>query len=170
VVPAGAFDLPTFAEAASVTLRLVVAALLGGALGFERQIDRKPAGLRTHMLVSLGAALFVLASLEAGATASDLSRVAQGIATGIGFVGAGAIIKGADEGEVKGLTTAAGIWLTAAVGMAVGTGRLWLSGIGVVLALVILSVLRRVEAYLDAVIPAGRSGRRGSQAGSSSGR
>jgi putative Mg2+ transporter-C (MgtC) family protein len=146
--PEQAFDLPTAAAAVAMAARLIVAALLGGALGFERQMLGKAAGLRTHMLVALGAALFVIASREAGATPGDLTRVTQGIATGIGFVGAGSILKSAQEHEVRGLTTAASVWLTAAVGMAVGTGALWLPVLGVALALVILSALRRLEALV----------------------
>ncbi len=144
-------DLPDMAQAARVAVRLLVAAMLGGFLGYERQ--RKAAGLRTHMLVSLGAALFVMAPLEAGASVADLTRVVQGLATGIGFVGAGAILK-TEQGEVRGLTTAAGIWLTAAVGMAVGAGRLWVPLVGTILALGILAVLRRYEASLGSAGPA----------------
>jgi putative Mg2+ transporter-C (MgtC) family protein len=142
-------DLPDLAQAARVAVRLVLAALLGGLLGLERQRRGKAAGLRTHMLVALGSALFVIAPLEAGAGAADLTRVIQGIATGIGFVGAGSILKQTEQGEVKGLTTAAGIWLTAAVGIAVGLGRLWLPVLGVLLSWLILSVLGRYEARLE---------------------
>jgi putative Mg2+ transporter-C (MgtC) family protein len=99
------------------------------------------------MLVSLGAALFVLAPLASGASAGDVTRVVQGIATGIGFVGAGVILK-TEHGEVRGLTTAAGIWLTAAVGMAAGAGRLWIAVFGTLLALVILASLRDFEARI----------------------
>jgi putative Mg2+ transporter-C (MgtC) family protein len=142
-------DLPDLAQAARVAVRLVLAALLGGLLGLERQRRGKAAGLRTHMLVALGSALFVIAPLEAGAGAADLTRVIQGIATGIGFVGAGSILKQTEQGEVKGLTTAAGIWLTAAVGIAVGLGRLWLPVLGVLLSWLILSALGRYEARLE---------------------
>jgi putative Mg2+ transporter-C (MgtC) family protein len=142
-------DLPDLAQAARVAVRLVLAALLGGLLGLERERRGKAAGLRTHMLVALGSALFVIAPLEAGAGAADLTRVIQGIATGIGFVGAGSILKQTEQGEVKGLTTAAGIWLTAAVGIAVGLGRLWLPVLGVLLSWLILSVLGRYEARLE---------------------
>jgi putative Mg2+ transporter-C (MgtC) family protein len=142
-------DLPDLAQAARVAVRLVLAALLGGLLGLERERRGKAAGLRTHMLVALGSALFVIAPLEAGAGAADLTRVIQGIATGIGFVGAGTILKQTEQGEVKGLTTAAGIWLTAAVGIAVGLGRLWLPVLGVLLSWLILSVLGRYEARLE---------------------
>lgn len=136
---------PELAQMVRVGVRLGVAALLGGLLGIEREQARKAAGLRTHMLVALGSALFTVASIEAGMSLSDLSRVIQGVATGIGFIGAGAILKLTREREIKGLTTAATLWLTAAVGMAVGAGRLWIPAIGVVLALLILSVVGRLE-------------------------
>lgn len=135
-------DAPQFIR---VAVRLGAAAILGGLLGLEREREDKPAGLRTHMLVALGAALFTVAPLEAGMPVADLSRVIQGIATGVGFLGAGTILKLADQQRIRGLTTAAGIWLTAAVGMAVGAGPLWLAGLGVGLALVIVALVRRVE-------------------------
>jgi putative Mg2+ transporter-C (MgtC) family protein len=109
----------------------------------------KAAGLRTHMLVALGAALFVLAPLEAGMTVADASRVIQGIVAGIGFLGAGAILKIIERREVEGLTTAAGIWFTAAVGTAVGTGQLWVPIVGTSLAWIVMSALRRVESRID---------------------
>jgi putative Mg2+ transporter-C (MgtC) family protein len=141
-------ELPGLTEALGVAIRLTLAAVLGGALGYERQRLGKAAGLRTHMLVSMGSALFVVATLQAGATAADVTRVAQGIATGIGFVGAGAILKLAEGGhfEVQGLTTASTVWITAGVGMAVGFGQLWLPVVATALGLVILVVLGRYEA------------------------
>src|SRR5690606_38895347 len=109
----------------------------------------KPAGLRTHMLVCLGTALFVLASAESGMQQDAMSRVIQGLITGIGFLGAGAIIKLEHTREIKGLTTAAGIWMTAAIGVAVGLGHLGLAALGVLFAWVVLSLLVGVEARLD---------------------
>lgn len=135
------FDAPDGVELARVTIKLVLAAVLGGAMGWERELKGKAAGLRTHMLVAVGAALFVMAPLEAGVPLGDLTRVMQGVAAGIGFVGAGAILKMSDQGQVMGLTTAAGIWMTAAVGLAVGTGRVWLPVVGVVIAVLILALL-----------------------------
>src|SRR5688572_15085046 len=120
------FHIPDFAQMVRVVVRICTAALLGGILGAERERAGKAAGLRTHMLVALGCALFVLFPAEAGMAQADLSRVIQGVATGIGFIGAGTILKRSDSGEVEGLTTAAGIWLTGAVGLAVGAGQLWL--------------------------------------------
>ena len=143
------FDLPSWTQLFRVTVRLVVAVILGGLLGFEREREGKSAGLRTHMLVALGSALFTVTSLEAGMSISDLSRVFQGIAAGIGFIGAGTILKRKDEDQIKGLTTAAGLWLTGAVGVAAGAGLLWIPVVGVALALIILSALvwvaRRVK-------------------------
>src|SRR5690348_7809892 len=103
-----------------VLLQVAVAALLGAAIGFEREIGSQPAGLRTHMLVSLGAGLFTLAGAEVMHT--DPTRVAAQVVTGVGFLGGGAIFK---EGlSVRGLTTAASLWVTAAAGLAVGL-RAW---------------------------------------------
>jgi putative Mg2+ transporter-C (MgtC) family protein len=136
------FRTPDAAQFARVSLRLFAAVVLGGLLGIERQREGKAAGIRTHMLVALGSALFTVAPLEAGMSLSDLSRVLQGIAAGIGFIGAGTILKRMEQEEIKGLTTAAGLWLTAAVGAAAGAGFLWIPAVGVVLALLITSVLR----------------------------
>jgi len=136
-----AFDLPDWPQFMQVTVRLVVAVAFGGLLGLQREREGKAAGLRTHMLVALGAALFTIAPLEAGMSFENLSRVVQGIATGIGFLGAGTILKGREQHEIQGLTTAAGVWLTAAVGIAVGMGQLWIPALGVILALIILSAL-----------------------------
>jgi putative Mg2+ transporter-C (MgtC) family protein len=141
--------LPDGAQLARIIIRLVAAAVLGAVIGLEREWLGKPAGLRTHMLVSLGAALFVVACLEFEMSPSDLSRVIQGLATGVGFLGAGAILKRAEEREITGLTTAAGIWLTAAVGVAVGLGRLGSAILAVLLTWVILSVLGRLEGHMD---------------------
>jgi len=139
------FTVPDAAQMLRVLVRIGVAALLGGILGAERQHAGKSAGLRTHMLVAMGCALFVLFPSEAGMATADLSRVIQGVATGIGFIGAGTILKRPDANEIKGLTTAAGVWLTAAVGAAVGAGQLWLPLVAVVGAWVILALMRRFE-------------------------
>ena len=100
-----------------VFLRLGAAALAGAVIGFDREVREKPAGLRTLTLVSLGSAVFTLTALEHGADGS-MSRVIQGIVTGVGFLGAGTIIRGQNEQSVRGLTTAASIWLSAAIGVA----------------------------------------------------
>src|SRR5436309_1673274 len=91
------FTIPDWAQLLRVSIRLLVAAVLGGIIGFERQREHKAAGLRTHILVSIGASLFALAPLEAGMALADASRVFQGIATGIGFIGAGTILKIAEQ-------------------------------------------------------------------------
>jgi putative Mg2+ transporter-C (MgtC) family protein len=143
------FNLPEWSQFVRVTVRLTAAVLLGGALGFERQRGGKAAGLRTHMLVALGTALFAVVPMEAGMPLGDFSRVIQGIAAGVGFLGAGTILKRQDSEQIKGLTTAAGLWLTAAVGMAVGSGWIWVPVVAVVLALLILRVFTTVEDWMD---------------------
>ena len=128
-------------ESLRLFLRLSTAALLGGLLGFEREISGREAGIRTHMLVSMGAAIFVMMAQLSGSNEDAMSRVMQGIIAGIGFLCAGSILKNQDQTHVKGLTTAAGIWLTAAVGMAVGLGSLAAAIMLTLLTLVILSVV-----------------------------
>ena len=132
-------------ELASVSLRLLLAALVGGVIGFERERAGKAAGLRTHMLVSVGAAIFVIAPMELGFQEDALSRIIQGLVTGIGFLGGGAILKSSRKEDVEGLTTAAGIWLTAGLGVAVGLGGLGIALICVALAWIILTVLFKLE-------------------------
>lgn len=126
-----------------VLIRVIAAVLLGAILGLEREKAGKPAGLRTHMIVSLGTAVVVLACTEVNMGLDGLSRVIQGIVTGIGFIGAGTILKLNEQREIQGLTTAAGLWMTAAIGVAVGLGALGLAVIGTVLTLLVL-VLEQV--------------------------
>ena len=142
-------DLPAMAQVIRIAVRLLMAAVLGGVLGFERERSRKAAGLRTHMLVALGSALFILIPQQAGMAMADLGRAIQGLVTGIGFIGAGAILKRPEQEEVQGLTTAAGLWLTAAVGMAVGLGREASAILGTFLALLILSAAQRISMWLS---------------------
>jgi putative Mg2+ transporter-C (MgtC) family protein len=131
-------------EQLEVSFRLLVAAVLGAAIGFEREIHAHPAGMRTHLLVSLGSAAFSVLSIfffispaaPNGSLPTDPSRIAAQIVTGIGFLGAGAIIKYGTS--VRGLTTAASLWATAAVGMAAGAGA-WFVAV-VTTALVVLSL------------------------------
>ena len=134
-------DVADAREVSRILIRLLMAALLGAVLGFERESKGKAAGVRTHMLVSMGAALFVLAPSMAGADEQALSRVIQGIVAGIGFLGAGTILKGngRDTSHVKGLTTAAGLWMTAAIGTAAGMGREATALVSTVLALLVLA-------------------------------
>ncbi|MCF7203798.1 MgtC/SapB family protein [Pseudomonas oligotrophica] len=143
-------DLPDLREATRVSTRLLVAALLGGLLGYERELKRKAAGLRTHMLVALGAALFVLVPLQAGVAKADITRVMQGIITGIGFLGAGTILKGSSFDDVKGLTTAAGIWLTSAIGVAAGLGHEATAALSTLLALAVLRSMPLLERRIAA--------------------
>jgi len=137
--------MPDLVESIRVVLRILAATLVGAVVGYERERTGKSAGLRTHMLVSLGSAIFVLVALEAGMPIEDLSRVIQGVAAGIGFIGAGAILKLADARVIEGLTTAAGIWLTAALGVAAGLGRFGVAAISAVMAWLILAVVSRFE-------------------------
>lgn len=134
-------DIDSVTEITRVAVRLLLAAILGGVVGFEREITCKSAGTRTHMLVALGAALFVLAPLEHGAGPADLSRVIQGLVAGIGFLGAGAIVHTASGKQNKGLTTAAGIWTTAALGMTAALGHGGMAIAATVLAVAILHIL-----------------------------
>jgi putative Mg2+ transporter-C (MgtC) family protein len=105
-----------------MALRLLLAAALGGAIGYERERAGKPAGLRTHMLICVGAALFTVVSVFGFTGPADPSRIAAGVVTGVGFIGAGAIIFRTAEGYIAGLTTAATIWVVAGIGVAAGAG------------------------------------------------
>jgi putative Mg2+ transporter-C (MgtC) family protein len=142
-------DLPDLEQLTRIVVRLLLAALLGGLLGWERESKGKAAGLRTHMLVAIGAAVFVMIPQQAGADDADLSRVIQGVVAGIGFLCAGTIIKGRGEEQVKGLTTAAGIWLTAAIGVAVGLGREASALLVALLALVIFAGLPALDRWIE---------------------
>src|ERR1700754_4659488 len=104
--------VPDFDQIVRITVRLLAALAVGTAIGLQREITHKTAGLRTHMMVALGTALFVVGAAESGTSPESLGRVIQGIATGIGFLGAGAILKLDEQREVHGMTTAAGIWMT----------------------------------------------------------
>jgi len=126
--------------------RLGVAALLGGALGLEREWTGHWAGLRTHMMVSIGAAIFVIAGqVVAQGEPHDVTRVIQGVATGIGFLGAGTILKLGNQMEIKGLTTASSIWLAAALGVAAGVAEYALAVAAAFVSLFVLGVLGPVE-------------------------
>jgi putative Mg2+ transporter-C (MgtC) family protein len=135
-------DLGDVSDLTRLCVRLGVALLLGALLGYERETAGASAGLRTHMLVSMGSALFVLVPLQAGIAMADISRVLQGLTAGIGFLGAGAILKLENENIIKGLTTAAGVWLTAAIGIAAGLGQEGTAVLSAVLAWVVLALLR----------------------------
>jgi putative Mg2+ transporter-C (MgtC) family protein len=130
-----------YVATADAVVRLLAAAGLGAALGVERELNAQPAGFRTHLLVSLGAGLFTVAG--AGLADADPARVAAQVVTGIGFLGAGAILR--DGGTVKGLTTAASLWVTAAVGLACGLGSILLAALTTAVALLALGLLKVLE-------------------------
>ncbi len=134
-------DIPDVTQITRITLRLLVAASLGGLMGYEREQRGKSAGVRTHMLVAIGSALFVLIPLQTGTSTADLTRVLQGLIAGVGFLGAGTIILGTKQVETRGLTTAAGIWVTAAIGMAAGMGRESTAVLSTFVSLFVLSVV-----------------------------
>jgi putative Mg2+ transporter-C (MgtC) family protein len=140
--------LPPASDLTSTTVRLLVAVLLGALLGYDRERQDSAAGLRTHMLVALGAALLVVVAQQSGMDNADMSRVLQGIVAGIGFLGAGAIIKLNEKEQIKGLTTAATIWSTAAIGVAAGLGLAITATVATLLALAILALLPRVERHI----------------------
>jgi len=144
-----------FSAATDTVIRLAAASVLGALVGLERQFHGRWAGLRTHIMVSLGSAMFVAAAVELSGQlvvtettsvgADPVSRVIQGIAAGVGFLGAGTILKIADQMEIKGLTTASSIWLAAAVGTASGLGQYLLAVTGTIISLAVLAVLRPME-------------------------
>ena len=133
--------------------RLCLSAVLGGALGFEREWRQKAAGLRTNILIAMGSTLFTMMSIDVSTgSGGDSTRIASGIVTGIGFLGAGAIMR--TGAGVKGLTTAAMIWVNAAVGVAVGGGEKRVATIATIVALVVLVLLDPVERALARRSPA----------------
>lgn len=140
-------DIPDLITMARITLRLVLAAILGGILGYDREVKAKDAGVRTHMLVAVGAALFVIGPLQADMPITDMSRVLQGIVQGIGFLGAGAIIVRAREQKVEGLTTAASIWATAGIGVLVGLGLEATAILCTLTVLIILVVIPHIKPH-----------------------
>lgn len=135
-------DIGNVDDITRIVVRLIVAVALGGLLGYERESIGASAGLRTHMLVALGSALFILIPVQAGMGIADLSRVLQGVTAGIGFLGAGAILKLRERNAIQGLTTAASVWLTAAIGVAAGMGREATAVASALFAFVILSLLK----------------------------
>ena len=139
------YGLPDMRQLAHVVIRMIAAVILGAVIGFEREKAGKEAGLRTHILVALGTCVFVLACSGYGMSSDGLSRVIQGIVTGIGFLGAGSILKLNEERDIQGLTTAAGIWMTSAIGVTVGLGTLGLALIARFLTVVILSFIGRAN-------------------------
>src|SRR5205823_2820982 len=139
-----AITMKSMISTQEIIVRLLVALVLSGAVGLQRALTGKAAGMRTHILVGVGAALFTLVSGYAfHTTASNADRIAAQIVSGIGFIGGGAILK--ERGSIKGLTTAAGLWTAAALGMAAGAGLYSMGIASAVIILVTLAVLRRIE-------------------------
>jgi putative Mg2+ transporter-C (MgtC) family protein len=141
--------LPDTRQLVQVMIRLIAATLLGAVVGFERQLARKPAGLRTHTLVCLGTTVFVASASGLGMASDAISRIIQGIITGVGFLGAGTILKVSEERDIQGLTSAAGIWMTAAIGVAVGLGGLALALLSTVLTVMILALMGSVDERIE---------------------
>jgi len=139
--------IPDVSHLTRIMVRFVAAVLLGGVVGLERERMGKPAGLRTHILVCLGTVAFILACSESEFSTDGLSRVIQGVLAGIGFIGAGAILKTNEDQDmhVHGLTSAASIWMTAAIGVAIGLGRLGVALFSTFFILIILTLARRFE-------------------------
>ncbi len=138
----------------NISFRLCIALLIGAIIGLEREVKRKPAGLRTHMLVSFGSAIFTVIPLQTGElqfSLDALSRVIQGIASGVGFLGAGEIVRQSSQQsqqlEIKGLTSAAAIWVSAALGIAAGCGLWQLGLIGAVLTFLVLKFFKSLEKH-----------------------
>lgn len=138
-------DVPDISTLTRITVRLGLAAVLGGILGYERERKGRSAGVRTHMLVAVGAALFVLGPMQSGMEIDDMSRVLQGIIQGIGFLGAGAIMVRSTRRQIEGLTTAANIWATAGIGIMAGLG---LEATAVMSAMIVLIILAAVPVLL----------------------
>jgi putative Mg2+ transporter-C (MgtC) family protein len=130
-----------------LTLRLLLAAGLGAAIGVERELRKKPAGLRTNILIAVGAALFTTVSVQLAHSGGTPDRIAAQIVTGIGFLGAGAILHSGTS--IIGMTTAATIWVNAAVGMAAGAGEYAMASIATAITLIVLALLGPLEAYFE---------------------
>jgi putative Mg2+ transporter-C (MgtC) family protein len=140
----------------NLLLRLGLALLVGGMIGLEREIDHKPAGLRTHMLVSLGAAVFVLTGIQTGVVQAEpntISRIIQGLLAGVGFLGAGEIFSVfRDKSEavrVRGLTSASAIWVSAALGTAAGCGLWFMSLVAATMTVIILWGIKKLEVFIN---------------------
>ena len=131
--------------AAQMLIRMVLAMLLGGLVGMQREQAGKPAGVRTHMLVCTGTAIVIIAARLDGIPQSEMSKVIEGLVAGIGFLGGGVILKLSHEREIRGVTTAASIWGTAGIGIAVGLGQVWIGVVSMVVVWLILFVLGYLE-------------------------
>lgn len=141
------FDVTTFVDD---TIRLALAILLGSIVGAERQIAGQSAGLRTHVMVALGSAVFTLAGIAtAGGDLHQVTRVIQGVAAGVGFLGAGAILRMNGDAKIRGLTTAGSIWVAAAMGTSAGLGEYALAAAATIASVAVLVILRPLSRYLD---------------------
>ena len=138
--------IPAWDLALQVVVRLLLAALFGGVIVYEREMKGKAAGIRTHMLVCVGTTIIIVAARLDGIPIGEMSKVIEGIVAGIGFIGGGVILKLTQEREIRGLTTAASIWTTAAIGIAVGLGQIWIALISMVVVWIILAVIGYFEA------------------------
>ena len=146
------FGLPERTQLIQVIVRLSASVLIAGIIGFQREAAGKEAGLRTHILVSLGSTVFVLGTIGAGWHEDAQSRVIQGIVTGIGFIGTGTILK--QGTDIKGLTTSAGLWTTCAIGVIVGLGEIGIALITAILTFIVLAIVGRIEErYLETKEP-----------------
>jgi putative Mg2+ transporter-C (MgtC) family protein len=125
-------------------MRLVAAGILAGVIGWERKRRGREAGMRTHMLVGLGAAMFTIVPVTLSPD-MDFGNIVKGVAAGIGFLGAGTILKDVEHQNVEGLTTAASIWFAAAIGLATGAGMYFAATVGTIIALIVLMPMRKVE-------------------------
>ena len=132
---------------ADAAWRLLLAAGLGAAIGLEREYRQKPAGLRTNILIALGSAMFTIISIQLGYAGGTPDRIAAQVVTGMGFLGGGAILRSGNS--IHGMTTAATIWVNAAIGMAAGAGEFALAAVVAVITLVVLAVLPPIEAYFE---------------------
>jgi putative Mg2+ transporter-C (MgtC) family protein len=137
--------MPDLFRFLQVFIRLGVAVILGGIVGYEREKAGKAAGFRTHMLVAVGTALFVIPGTIDGMSDEAISRIIQGVAAGLGFLGGGAILKHTESHVVEGLTSAASIWAIAAIGLAVGLGLLWIAILSTLFIWIILNAFRFLE-------------------------
>ena len=136
----------------NISFRLCLALVIGASIGLERQLRHKPAGLRTHMLVCLGSAIFTLVTMQTGGlnpNADAISRLIQGVAAGVGFLGAGEILRASSQKsqqpEIHGLTSAAAIWVSAALGIVAGCGLWQLGLISTVLTVIVLNLFKKLE-------------------------
>lgn len=130
-----------------LTLRLLLAAGLGAAIGLEREFRRKPAGLRTNILIAVGSALFTMLSIVFAHSGGTADRIAAQIVTGVGFLGAGAILRSGET--IHGMTTAATIWVNAAIGVGAGAGEYAMSSVATLITLVVLAALAPLEKYFE---------------------